>query len=173
MRKVLNLIGKTFGELTVLSRAGNVGGHPQWLCRCSCGGFKKTTSGQLRNGSVRSCGCLRKKQRVPDAALRRLYRSYVDGAKIRGYSFGLTVEQFKNITSSPCYYTRREPSSIFTTKQGNRYVYNGIDRLDNTKGYTVENCVSCCSDVNYAKGTMKYSDFICMCKEVANTQVIK
>jgi hypothetical protein len=95
---------------------------------------------------------------VPDAPLKKLFRQYKQGARVRDIEFSLTLDQFKTLVESPCYYTGRPPSP-----------YNGIDRLDNTKGYTVENCVPCCSDVNYAKRTMAYSDFLKMCQEVTQT----
>jgi hypothetical protein len=50
---------------------------------------------------------------------------------------------------------------------GGVYLFNGIDRLDNAEGYTKENCVPCCAEVNFAKGTMNQKDFINLCKEVA------
>ena len=38
MSKVIDLTGKTFGKLTVLSRAENDKyGKAQWLCQCQCG----------------------------------------------------------------------------------------------------------------------------------------
>jgi hypothetical protein len=37
--------------------------------------------------------------------------------------------------------------------------YNGIDRVDNKKGYTEENCVSCCGLCNRMKMKMGLSDF--------------
>jgi hypothetical protein len=33
------------------------------------------------------------------------------------------------------------------------YTYNGIDRVDNSKGYTPENTVPCCKICNKIKGT--------------------
>jgi hypothetical protein len=51
------------------------------------------------------------------------------------------------------------------------FIYNGIDRVDNNKGYTIENCVPCCTAVNYAKLDMSYSDFIQLCKEVTQKQI--
>lgn len=36
---------------------------------------------------------------------------------------------------------------------------NGIDRKDNTKGYTLDNCLPCCKTCNYAKNAMGYEDF--------------
>lgn len=44
---------------------------------------------------------------------------------------------------------------------------NGIDRVDNTKGYSVSNCVSCCYDCNKMKGTLDYITFINRCKHIS------
>jgi hypothetical protein len=56
---VHDLIGERFGLLTVLRHEGYRGGHATWLCRCDCGGERVTTTGLLRLGRRRSCGCLR------------------------------------------------------------------------------------------------------------------
>lgn len=61
--KKLDLIGYRFGRLTVISKRlerANSGGI-QWDCICDCGGITKATSGNLRCGAVRSCGCIRPK----------------------------------------------------------------------------------------------------------------
>ena len=36
---------------------------------------------------------------------------------------------------------------------------NGIDRVDNTKGYVESNCVPCCKHCNYVKGNLSVADF--------------
>lgn len=41
-----------------------------------------------------------------------------------------------------------------------KYVYGGIDRVDSSKGYTVDNCVSCCRECNVSKGTMSLEAFL-------------
>lgn len=39
--KVIDLTGKKFGRLTVLSRyKENTRGYAQWLCKCDCGNTK-------------------------------------------------------------------------------------------------------------------------------------
>lgn len=53
-----SLLGKTFGRLTVLRRAGTKWKKPLWLCRCSCGAEKIVVSHSLRQGRTKSCGCL-------------------------------------------------------------------------------------------------------------------
>lgn len=48
------------------------------------------------------------------------------------------------------------------------YVWNGIDRVDNSKGYTMKNCVPCDGVVNKAKLCMSKDEFLEMCKAVSN-----
>lgn len=63
MIEKLCLIGQTFGDLTVLAEGRRrpipSGQKPRrWICHCACGNFSCTTTGQLRSGRSRSCGCL-------------------------------------------------------------------------------------------------------------------
>ncbi len=53
----MSLEGKTFGDLTVLSRAPNAGRRTTWLCRCVCGNETKVISYNLTRGTTTSCGC--------------------------------------------------------------------------------------------------------------------
>lgn len=56
-----NLIGQTFGRLTVIKEAGrNRVSHIQWLCECTCGTSKVILGGNLRAGRTKSCGCLQR-----------------------------------------------------------------------------------------------------------------
>ena len=63
MTKARNLIGKTFGRLTVVERAGSRNHYALWLCRCSCGITKSVTSNALRQGQ-QSCGCIRRGMKI-------------------------------------------------------------------------------------------------------------
>ena len=60
MRGVLvDLTGKTFGRLTVVSRAkGDKNNNSRWNCKCSCGNEKVIKAVNLKNGNTKSCGCL-------------------------------------------------------------------------------------------------------------------
>jgi len=55
-----NIVGQIFGRLTVYKsskkRSGN--GAAYWKCVCSCGKTTIARSDGLRNGSIRSCGCM-------------------------------------------------------------------------------------------------------------------
>ena len=39
------------------------------------------------------------------------------------------------------------------------YIYNGIDRIDNNKGYTIDNIVPCCHICNQAKSSFTLQEF--------------
>jgi len=39
-------------------------------------------------------------------------------------------------------------------------IYNGIDRLDSSKGHVIDNVVPCCKWCNYAKRERSYKDFL-------------
>lgn len=57
----IDLTGKTFGRLVVLSEAfikDNIK-DAKWLCECSCGKQKILPAGRLKSGQAKSCGCLR------------------------------------------------------------------------------------------------------------------
>ena len=53
---VPDLIGKEFGDWTVLKQADYVNGSRYWLCRCSCGVIKAIPERHLLKGNSKSCG---------------------------------------------------------------------------------------------------------------------
>lgn len=55
-----DLRGRVFGRLTVLSRQPNRGAYVYWRCSCSCGKVIDTRAQSLRDGRVKSCGCLQR-----------------------------------------------------------------------------------------------------------------
>ena len=58
MSKVINMVGQTYGKLTVIERAENDKfGKAQWLCQCECGNQKIIAGASLRRGLTISCGC--------------------------------------------------------------------------------------------------------------------
>ena len=177
-RNFKDLTGKKFGRLTAIERGmvSNKHRHVRWLCQCDCGNEKIIDGQSLRTGATQSCGCLNKespnnKRRLVlgRANMRDLICIYKTGADKRGYDFTLTEEQFKKLTSSNCYYCGGKPSNIYNKKGSNgEYIYNGIDRKDNNKGYTVENSVPCCYTCNRAKGTLTLQEFKDWVKRLCN-----
>ena len=88
----------------------------------------------------------------------------------RGYFFELTKEEFKILTSSDCYYCGQNPNQLHNTnknKFNGNYIHNGVDRVDNSKGYIINNCVACCWKCNKMKGSWTQEEFINHCKKIA------
>ena len=139
--------------------------------QCACGNTTTGKLASLRNGSKKSCGCLQREVAAEHCRITRpkpsgeamfnvLLSSYQQGAKRRGHVFALTVEQFKGLVTSNCFYCGQPPLNVMRREQMNgAFVYNGIDRRDNVEGYTVENTVACCSICNRAKHAMGFEAF--------------
>jgi len=59
--KLVDIVGKQFDRLTVLSRAGKTdSGNLLVLCQCDCGNHTTVQYSNLLTGATGSCGCLRK-----------------------------------------------------------------------------------------------------------------
>ncbi|WP_242363417.1 hypothetical protein [Limosilactobacillus antri] len=56
-----DLVGKTFGHLTVLRKAKERGKYNEykWVCWCDCGKLTTVTTAALNSGSITSCGHVR------------------------------------------------------------------------------------------------------------------
>ena len=169
--KAKDLTGQTFGELIAL-RPLDEHNHNctiMWECECkACGAIIKRASTKLRNSEVKSCGCLEHKRsvRTPKglSGLNALLSSYKSAARSRGLDWELTKEQFKELTIQDCTYCGIEPKqikvgSIGAAKEHGKYIYNGVDRVDNTEGYTLANCVPCCEICNKAKRNLTQEEF--------------
>lgn len=87
---------------------------------------------------------------------------YQISARRKECSFNLAGEQFLELITGTCFYCGRVPIENTKRINGQRrtFEWNGIDRKDNAQGYTVENCVTCCKQCNYAKHGMSYDEFI-------------
>lgn len=57
-----------FNRLTVIRRAERDSRKIYWECKCDCGNIKVVAGSNLKNGSVKSCGCVRKGIRGKDLA---------------------------------------------------------------------------------------------------------
>lgn len=126
-----------------------------------------------------SCGCDHVKavissnqgRKLPtdkDRILRHAYRNYVSSANTRGLLWEISFELFSSQVLNPCVYCGnmdiRKLCGMLTK-------CNGLDRVDNTKGYFVDNIVPCCGKCNMMKGTMSTQEFIDHIKTIYNETV--
>ena len=82
------------------------------------------------------------------------FRTYKYSAKRRGCKFVLSFQDFSDITSQCCKYCGNHDSRI------------GIDRTDNTIGYTKDNSAPCCKLCNFMKKAMTVTDFLTHIKKI-------
>ena len=64
-------------------------------------------------------------------------------AKRCSREFTITFEEYFQLLSQPCYYCNKELVGVETGV--------GLDRIDNSKGYTIENVLPCCSICNQTR----------------------
>ena len=79
MGRLLDFSGQRFGRLVAVSREDG-----RWLCRCDCGGTKRAVTGHLREGVVRSCGCIAKERARLMTAWRQLGRETRNAMRHQG-----------------------------------------------------------------------------------------
>ena len=164
-RAVVDRTGQRYGKLLVIRRNGSsAGSNPRalWLCRCDCGNEVTIAGSELAKGP-RGCrqGCFKRK---PVVAARNIVRtSYRKSARKRGLAWELTDEDFERLTSLGCFYCGQPPSSVQrplrASYEGGDFVFNGLDRVDNDLGYTLENIVPCCEICNKAKRDLSFDAF--------------
>lgn len=69
MSRPMQILGERFGRLVVIAQSVGDGRCSRWACRCDCGRIRIARGADLRNGYVKSCGCLRKESaKVAQAA---------------------------------------------------------------------------------------------------------
>lgn len=177
-----DLTGKVFGRLLVLKRVKDKSfKSTRWLCRCECGTEKEIDGKSLKNRHTVSCGCHKRdcvRKEKGEAGFNYMYYTYENNARHKeNRIFELTKEEFKSIVQSNCFYCGTAPrkeyvhgKAYMTQEQIDwaKYVANGVDRVDNDKGYSVDNCVACCTRCNLAKRAMTQEAFCSMVIAVYN-----
>lgn len=147
-RKLIDLSGQKFGRLLVLKRAENHGRETYWKCRCDCGNTKEINGAKLKNGHTKSCGCLSKEitsemSRTHGMSDTRLYRIY---KKMYRRCYKPKTKSFENyggrgITICTEWLGEHGFENFAKWSTENGYNDNlSIDRKDNDKGYSPENC---------------------------------
>lgn len=141
-----DLTGRTFGRLTVVSRAENSkGGKARWLCRCQCGNECIVYSCSLKSGNTKSCGCFRKEENHKRAMTHGMSKS-----KLFTIWWAMICRcENENNKSYPNYGGRgicvcdewHDSSAFFEWALNNGYSDGlSIERIDVDEGYSPDNC---------------------------------
>ena len=173
MGRLIDETGQRFERLVVIKQGPSISDKlnqrtaAQWWCQCDCGKEILVRGRSLRIGHTKSCGCykldiIQTRHKLPagEAGFRMLCNSIRIGAEKRGYVCELSNETIRELSKQNCHYCGVEPKQkIGNVTFNEKYIYNGIDRMDNTKGYILGNVVPCCGRCNRAKDIMSYEEF--------------
>lgn len=163
-----------FGRLIIKNSFMNKG-RRYWNCICDCGNNITTLQQSLKSGRVNSCGCLKKERaskmcvsrKLPDnkSASNELIYKYKLRAKKENIDWDLTDDQCMEIFKRNCTYCGSKPSRE-RKRNTSVFIYNGIDRVNNNKGYIFDNVVSCCMRCNYMKSNLTVDEFLGHIKKI-------
>lgn len=151
MGKPLDLVGQKFGKLLVLELSQSGNGYRKWKCKCECGNICYIPTKTLRNGTAKSCGCIRielLKQRVCKHSLTntRLY-SIWKGIRRRCYGNDTHfTKNYKDKGIKMCDEWKNDFKSFYNWAINTGYNENAprgvytIDRIDYKGNYEPDNC---------------------------------
>ncbi len=155
-----------------------------WVCRCDCGQITNIAASTMGKRDVRKCCPHCRKQSLPfhffdpkseprvlTSNALQVYNTYKQTAARRHYKFEITPEQFLELTAKECYYCGEPPSRSLLRMGQIPFIYTGIDRIDNSKGYTIDNCRPCCTQCNMAKNTLTEREFYIWATKMLNNVV--
>lgn len=151
MSRVIDITGQRFGRLTVLALDSTSKQGAKWLCRCDCGIEKVVAGFHMRKGLTHSCGCLRKERvlaalsqakmnggkRQKDNRYKRYYAMLARCDPSLAKGKGAKNYADKGIEVCPEW---KESFDNFCRDMGECPEGFELDRIDNEKGYSPENC---------------------------------
>ena len=148
--KKLDLIGKRFGRLAVLSLSPNKtkDGSRMWFCQCDCGKTTKVPTAHLNSGGTQSCGCIRQNypwhtkhgylaggyQQNPP----RIYRAWLDMRQRCNNPNSQVYKYYGGRGISIC--PQWDDFTIFLKDMGEPLMGLSLDRINNDGNYEPTNC---------------------------------
>lgn len=145
-RRIADITGQRFGRLTVLEFVARKGGTTLWKCRCDCGTEKVILRSNFQYGETKSCGCLLS-EKVRDRMVKhghsqeRLYNIWVHMKKRCHLPKDKDFPNYGGRGISVCEEWKNSYDVFAHWAKSNGYEANlTIDRIDNDKGYSPENC---------------------------------
>lgn len=147
--RVHDLTGQKFGLLTVIGIADTNTQKTYWVCKCDCGNMKTVRSDSLLCGSIKSCGCLKRKQ--DKINLTKHYRHMMSGTRIYQEWQGMKgrcnnphdprYDRWGGRGIKVCDEWQNSFEAFYNWAMANGYKDDlTIDRIDNDGNYEPSNC---------------------------------
>lgn len=136
-----------------------------------CGNTRKFSASQLWKKDFSPCKKCQSREiyrkNAKEIILNEMFRQYKYAAKKRNYEFLIDKKLFNELVLSKCFYCGTEPTQKRMVTEKRRSIWNekeyiltnGIDRVNNSKGYEIDNCVPCCQFCNISKHTLSISEW--------------
>lgn len=168
--KVKDLRRKRFGKLVAIKRKyDEEKKQSMWYCLCNCGNEALVSRKHLISGATQSCGCLAREK-----TSKRSWKGFGDisgkywgdlsrSAKYRDVDFNITIEEAWDIfvkQKGRCKFTGEKLFFQERKKKQKSMQTASLDRVDNTKGYTVDNCAWVHKRVNKLKNDFTTEELI-------------
>lgn len=181
LAKIIVEPGNVFDCWTVLREGEKVHDTRGWYCKCICGKEQLVREANLKSHFHKSCGCIRRGKTSHN------YNGYeyisgtywsriVNGAKIRNLEFNITIQDAFNQCEKQekkCAISGVE--LYFPLEIGGKNINlqtASLDRIDNSKGYIINNIQWIHKDVNKLKTNFEQDKFINWCKIISKFQEI-
>ena len=143
MTRPLSLIGKRFGRLKIVSRVkNNNSGRTMWMCICDCNKKIVVNGGNLMNGHTKSCGCIRKEQGIKTSTTHGFswHPIYNIWAGIIQRCTNPNRKVFKRYSNLGVSKKWMDFRNFFIDMESKYKKGLCIDRINNNKGYSKNNC---------------------------------
>lgn len=170
-----DLTGSKFGSLIVLGRGRKLSKGPKsdyWICKCCRCGNEIEISRFMLGSGYRGCMCSSGRRGSRGGVELRgknyMYNRYIKNARDRGIKFDIPKVVFGIIIKMNCFYCGSEPKEVPVSGVIDGFRSNGIDRFDNSEGYSISNCVPCCDVCNSSKLEMTAEEYIDRCRSVVS-----
>lgn len=165
-------VGNKYNRFTILALSKEKGKKVMADVACDCGHKQTVSLSNIKAG--RPAMCLKcsyvkrgqesvgKLRRYDDhTAARDTYSDRKNRAIKQSRTYNLSFEEFYEIAKRNCFYCGSEPSNCnkALTPWAQDFIYNGLDRVDSSRGYEPDNVVACCWKCNYMKRDLSVFDF--------------
>ena len=153
MSALKDLTGQRFGRLVVVGRADKITLNREavWNCQCDCGATVIVRGASLRKGDTKSCGCMRDEieSRIHSTHRKTKTRLYNVWTHIIQRCYNQKHTAYKNYGGrgiTVCDEWRNDFMKFHDWAMENGYDETApqgkctIDRIDNDKGYSPDNC---------------------------------
>ena len=186
---IKDLTGQRFERLIVIKFHKTYKNKAYWLCKCDCGTEKIIQGVVLTQKNTFSCGCLNKDRiseigRAPKPKGQdschykgykllsgRYYNSLHISAKKRDLIFDCSKEQIYSLIEKQKFKCALSNVDIVLSPSNTLKEHTAsLDRIDSSKGYTMDNIQWIHKDLQSLKMDLKNPDYILWCHKISNYQ---